>query len=140
MLQVGSLRVILSLEDFGPVDDLDDTRHANSEASSRAAYQEAWELEMWRREQEAKYEAKWRKMEQARLRDLETEWKSHELVIHLVPMRKRVCGRWDHTLMCSFVLRTQFYLPPPIIAPGANICTETKGDDLLREKAQECNV
>lgn len=124
---IGSLRAVLTLEDFGPVQlpevdaslaSLDSTvstvneaartqaaaAAASAAAASAAAeqqsaalalaeaqrqvqadrirrdaeYQVMWELETWRRAQEAKYRAEWKELAARRMAELEQEWKRHQ--------------------------------------------------------------
>ena len=90
----GQMRVILTLEDFGSVTTSAQHRvqlqsSENSTASAPSApsaaqgsdaaranleYQIAWELEMWKRSEQAAFEARLRDIEQQRMRELEAEF------------------------------------------------------------------
>lgn len=77
--RVGTVRVVLTLEDLGPVAAAGISGPASaasepSEIPQQVGYQLAWELEMWRRAEQSKFEAEWRKREEERMAELEEEF------------------------------------------------------------------
>lgn len=90
----GQMRVILTLEDFGSVATSAQQRvqlqssgiptvsaasassvaQGNDAARANLEYQVAWELEMWKRSEQAAFEARLRDIEQQRMRELEAEF------------------------------------------------------------------
>jgi len=96
--KAGSARIMLSLENFGPVANnesgvkgqraLAHSREGKdgvqwSDADNRGQlseqdYRAAWELEMWRAAEEAKWRAELKEKEHARMEALEKEWKRRE--------------------------------------------------------------
>eukprot|EP01006_Ploeotia_vitrea_P042542 TRINITY_DN66633_c7_g5_i1.p1 TRINITY_DN66633_c7_g5~~TRINITY_DN66633_c7_g5_i1.p1 ORF type:complete len:694 (-),score=388.03 TRINITY_DN66633_c7_g5_i1:14-2095(-) len=107
VLRRGAVRVVLSLEDFGPLPDHqqqayraqgvaaaaggdgggpNDNNNDNGDGDGggnprqQLEYQMAWELEMWRRAEQAKFEAHWKQVESSRMAVLESEWKKQEMM------------------------------------------------------------
>ena len=87
------LRAVMTFEDFGPIQAGAQARVAEDAASkaSRAAssdgavrgaaeYQVAWELEQWRRSEQARLHKEWEEAERRRMSVLESEWKRQTLL------------------------------------------------------------
>ncbi|CAG9461809.1 unnamed protein product [Pedinophyceae sp. YPF-701] len=98
-VQVGSLRVMVLLEDLGPADGSPPVARKGAarapagsaapppavaagetaaERQARLEYEAAWELEMWRRAEEAQFRAGLAEREAKRMAALEAEWRARE--------------------------------------------------------------
>jgi hypothetical protein len=88
--RIGSLIVVLSLEDFGSLSSdhahsgsmsslsqshvVQSTKSAAGAQRDSLEYQTAWELEMWKRSEMSVFETRLRELEAKRIKELETEF------------------------------------------------------------------
>mmetsp|Transcript_21894 Transcript_21894/g.39936 ORF Transcript_21894/g.39936 Transcript_21894/m.39936 type:complete len:500 (+) Transcript_21894:2014-3513(+) len=73
--RIGLLRVIIYLEDLGPKSN---GAVLSQDQAPAADYQAAWELELWRRAEEAKWKAGLKEKENQHLATLSVEWAARE--------------------------------------------------------------